>query len=100
MLKDMQNEVENWVSHHKTVYWSPHEILAVITEEAGEIAREINHLFGPKPKKAGEPPCSLGKEIADLLFALCCLANSNGIDLDEAWRDTMDKRYTRDRGRF
>lgn len=100
MLKDIQDQVDEWVSHYEIPYWSPHEILAHMIEECGEIAREINHLYGPKPKKADESPTSLGAEIGDLLFAMCCLANSKGIDLDEVWKETMDKCYKRDNDRF
>ncbi len=100
MLKDIQDQVDVWVRQYKIAYWSPHEILAAMTEECGEIAREVNHLFGPKRKKADEPPNSLGTEITDLIFNLCCLANSNGIDLDVAWIETMANCYNRDNDRF
>jgi len=42
----------------------------------------------------------LGDEIGDIIFALICLANSQGIDLDEVWKGIMDKCYVRDKDRF
>ena len=50
-LKKIQKEVDTWASQYKTGYWKPHEILARLTEEVGELAREINHVYGPKKKK-------------------------------------------------
>ena len=51
----------------------------------GELAREINHRFGQKTKKPEEPEGDLGMEMADILFVLICMANREGIDLQEAF---------------
>lgn len=99
-LKDLQEQVEKWTSQFEPQYWQPHEILARLIEEVGELAREINHLYGPKPKKSSEDKRELGEEIADVIFTLFCLANSKGINLDEAWKQIIDKHNTRDANRF
>ena len=39
-------------------------------------------------------------EIADIIFTLCCLANSHNIDLDKAFERVMDKCYGRDKERY
>ena len=80
--------------------WQPHEILARLVEEVGELAREINALYGPKKKKPTEETKELVDEMADVLFTLICLANSKGIDLDEGFKHTMDKCYGRDNERY
>jgi len=99
-LKDTQKQVDDWVSQYKIGYWEPHEILARLTEEVGELAREVNHIFGPKKKKDGEDPNEMADEMADVLFTIICFANSQNIDLDEAFKKTMDKCYGRDANRF
>jgi len=99
-LKDYQNEVDKWTSQFEPQYWQPHEILARLMEEVGEVAREVNHLYGPKKKKNSEDKRELGDEIADVIFTLCCLANSKGINLDDSWKRVMDKYDQRDRNRF
>jgi len=99
-LKKIQNDVDEWTSQFKPQYWEPHEILARLMEETGELAREINHLYGIKKKKFPEESKELGGEIADIFFTLCCLANSKGIDLDESWQRMMDKLRSRDNDRF
>jgi len=99
-LKEIQSEVDAWVKLHKIGYWKPHEILARITEETGELAREINHIYGPKQKKSSEDINELSDEIADIIFSLSCLANSLDIDLDESFQRVMNKCYGRDKDRF
>lgn len=99
-LKDMQKQVDDWTGQFKIQYWQPHEILARLIEETGELAREINHLYGPKKKKPVEQTKELGDEMGDILFTLSCLANSKGIDLDEAFSRVMDKQYGRDNNRY
>ena len=99
-LKEVQKEVDDWMSQLKIGYWSPHEILARVTEEVGGLAREINHEFGPKKKKSNEDTKNLGDEIGDIIFALACLANSQNIDLDESFGRVMDKCYVRDKNRY
>lgn len=99
-LKDIQEEVDEWVSQYRIGYWKPHEILARLTEETGELAREINDIYGPKKKKTDEDLKDLGVEIGDIIFTLSCLANSLDIDLDGSFSKVMDKCYGRDKDRF
>lgn len=99
-LKDIQKEVDDWTAQFKIQYWQPHEILSRLMEETGELAREVNHRFGPKPKKPTEELKELGDEMGDIIFTLCCFANSQGIDLDEHFKKVMDKCYGRDNDRY
>lgn len=98
-FKKLQEDVERWTSQWEPQYWEPHEIMARIAEETGEIGREINHVYGPKQKK-DEQKHNLGEEISDLIFALICLANSENIDLDTEWQKMMEKYDERDEDRF
>jgi len=99
-LKIVQKQVDEWTSQFKVQYWQPHEILARLVEEVGELAREINDQFGPKKKKAKEDKKEIGEEMADIIFTLACLANSLKIDLDEAFEKMMSKYQERDKDRY
>ena len=66
-LKDIQKEVDDWINQFKIGYWKPHEVLARLTEETGELAREINHIYGPKKKKSTEETKELSNEMADII---------------------------------
>src|SRR5690348_14934183 len=103
-LPDVQQEVEHlikdeWHSH----YWSPLSSLARLTEEVGELAREINHRYGEKPKKPDEEQKEQGAiagEMGDILFILASLANSIDVDLDAAFAGVMAKYRQRDSDRW
>ena len=99
-LSELQTDVDHWIQAVGGGYWSPHENLARITEEVGELARLINHLYGPKPKKASEAAQELGEELADIVFAIICMANSEGIDLGTSFQQVLDKVWERDRERY
>lgn len=96
----MQKEVDDWVNQFKIGYFKPLEILARLTEETGELAREINHIYGPKKKKSTEETNELENEIGDILFTLTCLANSQNLDLQRAFDKIMSKYNKRDKDRW
>jgi len=99
-LRETQQRVDQWIGQYKEGYFSPLTNLARLTEEVGELAREINHRFGEKTKKREETVGSLAMELADILFVVVCLANSQGIDLDQAFDAMMVKINARDAARW
>ena len=99
-LTDAQRRVDAWVSQFEEGYFDPLTNLARLAEEVGELAREINHRFGQKTKKPEEPEGDLGMEMADILFVLICMANREGIDLQEAFDRVMSKVEARDEHRW
>ena len=99
-LRDAQQTVDRWIGQYKEGYFSPLTNLARLTEEVGELAREINHRFGEKTKRTDEAEGSVAMELADVLFVVICLANSQGIDLDEAFAAMMRKVTSRDADRW
>ncbi|HEY6853940.1 MAG TPA: nucleotide pyrophosphohydrolase [Gemmatimonadales bacterium] len=99
-LREAQQRVDQWISQYKEGYFPPLTNLARLSEEVGELAREINHRFGFKTKKKEEAEGSVAMELADVLFVVICLANSQGIDLDQAFEQVMAKVTTRDADRW
>ena len=99
-LSDAQRRVDAWVSQFEEGYFDPLTNLARLAEEVGELAREVNHRFGRKAKKKDEPEGDLGMEMADILFVLICMANREGVDLDEAFGRMMAKVESRDAARW
>ncbi|MBS4215876.1 MULTISPECIES: nucleotide pyrophosphohydrolase [Neobacillus] len=99
-MKELQEEVDTYISQFKEGYFSPLAMLARLTEELGELAREINHYYGEKPKKSTESEKAVDEELGDLLFVLICLANSLNIDLEKAHDYVMNKFNTRDKDRW
>lgn len=99
-MKDMQKEVDAYISQFKEGYFSPLAMLARLTEEMGELAREINHYYGEKPKKSTEKERTVEEELGDVLFVMICMANSLNIDLETAHNIVMEKFNTRDKDRW
>ncbi|MDQ0271060.1 nucleotide pyrophosphohydrolase [Cytobacillus purgationiresistens] len=99
-MKELQREVDQYIGQFKEGYFSPLAMLARMTEELGELAREVNHHFGEKPKKNSEDEKAIEEEMGDMLFVLICLANSLNIDLTEAHDGVMHKFNTRDKDRW
>jgi NTP pyrophosphatase (non-canonical NTP hydrolase) len=99
-MKQMQQEVDEYISQFKEGYFSPLAMLARLTEEVGELAREVNHYYGEKPKKQTEKEKTVAEELGDLLFVLICFANSLNIDLEQAHDMVMKKFRTRDKDRW
>ncbi|SFA40795.1 NTP pyrophosphatase, house-cleaning of non-canonical NTPs [Anoxybacillus pushchinoensis] len=99
-MRQMQQEVDAYIGQFKEGYFSPLAMLARLTEELGELAREVNHYYGEKPKKKTEREKTIQEELGDLLFVLICMANSLHIDLQEAHDAVMHKFQTRDRDRW
>ena len=99
-FRDAQQAVDRWIGQFEEGYFPPLANVARLTEEVGELAREINHRFGPKPKKQSEPNGSIAMELADILFVVICIANSQGLDLDDAFAQMMAKVTSRDAGRW
>ncbi len=100
MLKEAQKQIDDWAQTLEEPYWPPLSQFAALSEEVGEVARLLNHMYGSKPKKPEEAKQELGGEIMDVLFAAICLANRHGVDLDAEFVKKMDKCYGRDKDRF
>lgn len=99
-MEKYQKLVDEWVQGLEEPYWPPLSMLARVTEEVGELARLLNHIYGSKPKKPTEAKQEMGEEIADVIFALICLANFHNISLDKEIQKVIDKSKTRDKDRF
>lgn len=99
-LKQAQKIVNDWINQFEEGYWPSLSMLASLMEEVGELAREINHREKIKKKKETEPKEDIGLELADVLFSLICLANHYGVDLEEKFKEVMEKYSSRDANRW
>ena len=98
-LVSIQKAVDDWIGQFEEGYWPPLSMLAALTEEVGELAREINHLEGHKKKRVSGN-ADLGLELADVLFSLVCIANYYDVDLDDVFKVVLKKYTKRDMDRW
>jgi NTP pyrophosphatase (non-canonical NTP hydrolase) len=99
-ISQAQRAVDAWVGQFEEGYWPPLSNLARLVEEVGELARELNHRFGHKPKKPDEPEQDLALELADILFVVFAMANEQKIDLEQAFDRVLEKYRVRDATRW
>jgi NTP pyrophosphatase (non-canonical NTP hydrolase) len=99
-MQEMQKEVDTYISQFKEGYFSPLAMTARLTEELGELAREVNHYYGEKPKKSTEKEQTIEEELGDLFFVLLCFANSLDISMEKSFDMVMKKFNTRDKDRW
>lgn len=96
-LKDLQKIIDEHIKKHGG-YWPPLSILARLTEEVGEVARNVNIRHGDKKVKPGEELEPLEEELADVLVVLIALANYHNIDLESELLKKVDKDLLRNKG--
>ena len=99
-IKQYQDEIDEWINQHKIGYFPPLEMLARMTEELGELSRELSHIHGSKIRKSKEDTADIKSELGDMMFTICCMANYHNIDLDEALNEVINKIKTRDKDRW
>ncbi|MCL6631429.1 MAG: nucleotide pyrophosphohydrolase [Alicyclobacillus herbarius] len=99
-LAEMQQRIDAYIGQFQEGYFSPMTLVVRLSEELGELAREVNHVYGEKPKKPDEPEGSIALELGDLLFVIGCLANRLDIDLSDAFQAVMKKFEIRDKDRW
>lgn len=98
--KEIQTRVDTYITQFKEGYFSPLSQMARLTEELGELAREVSHFYGEKPKKPSEKANTITEELGDMLFVLTTLSNSLDIDLSHAFETSMSKIEERDKERW
>lgn len=102
-IDEMQKTVANWIQSIGGGYFSELTNMALLTEETGELARIIARVYGdqvPKPGDLTDPKANLREELADVLWVLVCIANQTGVDLTQAFEESLKKKTTRDANRF
>jgi len=98
-LHGLQKSIDQWISKNGG-YWDEMSLLARLTEEVGELAREYNHQFGAKKKKTSEPDGSVAGELADVMWLVLCMANQQEINMTDEFEKVMTKLKVRDANRF
>lgn len=98
-LKEVQQQVNDWITSYGVRYFSELTNMAILTEEVGEVARIISRQYGEQSTKKKEKDIKLADELADVLFVLVCLANQTGVDLTAAFESNIEKKTKRDKKR-
>jgi len=95
-LKDLQQEVDQWIKQYGVRYFNELTNMAILTEEVGEVARIMARRYGEQSEKESDKNKDLGEELADIIFVVTAIANQTGIDLQKAWDKKMSLKTKRD----
>lgn len=96
-IKKAQDTVDAWIKEHGVRYFNELTNMAILTEEVGELARVIARTYGEQSFKETDKKANLSEELADVFFVLICIANQTGINLTDAFIETLQKKTERDR---
>ena len=89
-LPGIQAYLDRWIRERGS-YWAPLSQFARLSEEVGELGRELNFRFGDKPRTSKDEAGSVVDELADVLFIVVLLANYLGIELKTALQAALQK---------
>lgn len=95
-IKNAQKVVDNWIKNIGVRYFNLLTNMVLLTEEVGEVAHIIARKYGEQSKKENDKNKDLGKELADVLFILLCLANQTNIDLENIFYKQLMYKTKRD----
>jgi len=70
--------------------WTPFVMVTDLLEEAGEVASVVKGLEGFKPPEKPKTKEMLATELSDLLYIIFVLAEHYGINLEEAYKKTVN----------
>jgi len=102
-IKKAQKVVDDWIKTIGVRYFSELTNMTILTEEVGELAKLMAREYGEQSFKNSQDAKHakeyIEEEIADVLFVLICLANQMDIDLERAFKNTINKKTNRDRFR-
>ena len=112
-IKEYQQAVDQWIKQYGVRYFSPLTNMAILTEEAGEVARIMARFAGEQSwsardkekfgiNEANESEKGkqlLADELSDVIWVVSCIANYYHIDLQDALNANLDKKTKRDKQR-
>lgn len=96
---EAQQQVDEWISKYGVRYFGELTNMALLTEEIGELARIMARTYGEQSFKSSDLNKDLSEEIADVLWVLICIANQTGVNLEESFIRSIEKKTNRDSNR-
>lgn len=95
-IAEAQKKVDDWIKTYGVRYFNELTNFAILTEEVGELARIFARTYGEQSSKESDLSKNMADEMADILWVLIALANQTGVDLEEAFKNNIEKKTKRD----
>jgi len=94
-LPDIQAYVNRVIEERGFADEALHDVMLMLMEEVGELAREVNTLAGIPMDVTKEKTVDLEGEVADVFMVLLSICRVTGIDLFTAFKNKELKNSTR-----
>ena len=91
-IQEAQQQVDLWIKKYGVRYFNELTNMALLTEEVGELARIMARTYGEQSFKSSDLSKNLSEEIADILWVLICIANQTGVNLEESFLKSIEKK--------
>lgn len=99
-IDEWQILVDKWIKKYGVRYFDPLTNMTLLMEEVGELSSIMARVHGEQsfkdPLDSTKEKEKIADEIADIYFVLTCIANQNGVDLNQALLENLEKKSDRD----
>ena len=95
-IAEARKKVDDWIKTYGVRYFNELTNFAILTEEVGELARIFARTYGEQSSKESDLSKNMADEMADILWVLIAIANQTGVDLEEAFKNNIEKKTKRD----
>ena len=94
-LTDIQSYVHQMIETRGFSEETIHDVMLMLMEEVGELAREVNKMSGVPFDVAKEKKLDLEGEIADVFLVLLAICRNTGVDLFTAFKNKEERNSLR-----
>lgn len=95
-IREAQSKVDEWIKMYGVRYFGELTNMTLLTEEVGELARVMARTYGEQSSKESDLSKNMSEEIGDILWVLICIANQTGVNLEESFLKSIEKKTERD----
>jgi NTP pyrophosphatase (non-canonical NTP hydrolase) len=95
-IREAQSKVDEWIKMYGVRYFGELTNMTLLTEEVGELARVMARTYGEQSSKESDLSKNMSEEIGDILWVLICIANQTGVNLEESFLSSIEKKTKRD----
>lgn len=95
-LNDFQKYIEEMVKIRGFQDETPKDVMILLTEEIGELAKEIRKSSDMKFDVSKERKLKLEDEIADVFMYILCMCRVKNVDLAQAFQQKEEKNMNRE----
>ena len=95
-LNEIQEYINEMIKTRGFDKETPQDVMLLLTEEIGELAKEVRKTTSIKMEEASRKKIDLEGEIADVFMYVLAMCRATNVDLLEALKNKEKKNYNRE----